>query len=199
MEWEQLISETNWGTAEAKELAELVTDNNHIGSLEYRLQLLFSIFAQKPSYFTSHCLVKLYAKFDDELKSKFWDRFVDELENTQDKVNDELKYLLWVEFFRDKLTVNEAWNQILERSKSKEIIVILLNQSGPVPFDLKLKLYNELIDDQEWHMPILKSIHHSLFDIAGSVKIEDAKMFVDQLQVDKSYEVYKEVQRRLFI
>jgi hypothetical protein len=199
MEWEQLISEANWGTTEAQELAELVTDNNDIGSLEYRLQLLFSIFSQKPSYFTSYCFVKLYDKFDSELKSKFWDKFVEELENNEGKVKDELKYLLWVEFFRDSLTVNEAWNQILERSKSNEIISILLNQSGPVPFDLKLKLYNELIDNQEWHMPILKSIHHSLFDITGSVNIEDAKMIVDQLQVDKSDEVYKEVNRRLFI
>ncbi|MFY0673000.1 MAG: hypothetical protein JXQ87_06325 [Bacteroidia bacterium] len=199
MEWERLISEANWGTTEAQELAELVTVNNDIGSLEYRLQLLFSIFSQKPSYFTSYCLVKLYDKFDAELKSKFWDRFVNELESAEGIVSDELKYLLWVEFFRDKLTVNEAWNQILKRSTSNEVIGTLLNESGPVPFDLKLSLYRELIDNEKWHRPILLSIHHSLFDITGNVNIDDAKMILNQLQVDKSDDYYKEVNRRLSI
>ena len=197
MEWEELISEKNLGVSDASELAELIAFDHGIGDLDFRLNLLIAIFTKQPSYFTSNYFKILYPEFDTKQKSKLWDFLSDQLQNDNITIKHEVEYLLWVDFFVDKNTVVEAWNNILKRSSSESVIASLLVASGPVPFDLKYELYSILVNDVFWHKLILKSINASIYDVYGKVEIELAKEIFVQLNVDESNDMYQAVRRRL--
>lgn len=107
-------------------------------------------------------------------------------------------YSLWVDFFEDFGTQEEAWNKLLSKTLTKEAIKGLLEYSGPVAFSVKLNLIRAQIDDSEMHPSILDCLFGSLHDVCGNISFPDARIIVKQLSIDSSNERYTHLADSLY-
>lgn len=157
-------------------------------SLSNKIRLDFDLFELFPSYY--HFFVPFYHLIkneeisDDEDKQIIWKRFGEYL-GGEPYYADPVGYVLWVEFFEDITTMAETWHGVLSNIPNEKALHKLLLHAGPVAYELKEKVYKELLPNRENHETIFTSILFSAFDAYGQVDQVKALELLSNLAVDK--------------
>ena len=103
----------------------------------------------------------------EDTLAAFWSEIRDLL-GSEDALADPVSYVLWVDWYEDRDTVEEAWRRTADTARlGTRGIERLLECSGPVPYGLKRQLFSRL-SDERWHPWILASIVYSCTDVYGA-------------------------------
>ncbi len=165
-----------------------------------KISLGFELYETFPSYY--HFLTPLYHGIrnkeiiDPKEKQIIWKHFMNYLAS-ENYYADPVGYVLWVEFFEDETTVRDSWQGLVNNYSNKKALVRLLEQAGPVPFDLKETLYNSLLADKENHEPIFNSLLYSAYDVYGQIEKKKALNILAKLKIDTNTENYKLLKEKL--
>jgi hypothetical protein len=168
--------------------------------IDQKILIGFELYETFPSYY--HFLVPYYHIIcyheteDEQVKNIIWRKFADFLA-AENHYCDPVGYVLWVEFFEDSNTVVEAWNGLMQHKANKKSMMKLLEYSGPVPFELKENLYNELVHDKRAHQSIFKSLLFSTYDLFGKIDKKKAYKLFMRLEVDKKTAHYQKLKDQL--
>ncbi len=177
------------------EVAHLVWDSSR--TTRDKLQLIFAVYSELPCYgLIMYCKDK-YPSFDEEARTYFWKLAREQLGHDEEMYAQPMAYLLWVDFFEDTHTVRDAWGNLLVGSPGERLLERLLDVSGPVPFDLKMVLYRQLMHRPKWHYPIFRSILHSSFDAYGDTDEKAARYVLRHLNLPKHTEHLETLRTRL--
>jgi len=162
--------------------------------LDKKVMLGFELFETFPNYY--HFLVPFYQLIRDkklenhiELKNIIWSKFMVYL-GGEKYYSDTVTYVLWVEFFEDFATVEETWKGLLKYSNNNKSLLILIENAGPVPFELKEPVYYKLLNDKNNHLSIFKSLLHSSFDVYGKFDYNKAELILSKLSIQTDTEHY---------
>lgn len=169
--------------------------------LNLKIKLGFELFDIFPHYY--HFLVPFYNLFRNneldkyiKLKNFIWGKFMTYL-GAEKYYSDTVSYVLWVEFFEDYSTVDETWKGLLNNCENNNSIRVLIENAGPVPFELKEPVYQKLITDENNQMVIFNSLLHSSFDVYGKVDNSKAQLILSQLKIDTETEHYKMLKEKI--
>lgn len=165
-----------------------------------KISLGFQLYEIFPSYY--HFLVPFYHVIrnkeivDLNEKKIIWTHFMKYLAS-ENYYADPVGYVLWVEFFEDEDTVRETWQGLMNNYTEKKSLLRLLEQAGPVPFELKEIQYNSLLADKTNHELILNSLLYSAYDVYGQINKKKALKILSSLNVDTKAENYKLLKEKL--
>lgn len=165
-----------------------------------KISLGFQLYETFPSYY--HFLTPFYHGIrnkeivDQNEKEIIWKHFMKYLAS-ENYYADPVGYVLWVDFFEDEVTVRDTWQGLVNNYSDKKAVLRLLEQAGPVPFDLKETHYNSLLVDKTHHELILNSLLYSAYDAYGHIDKKKALNILAKLKVDTGTENYKLLKEKL--
>lgn len=163
------------------DLSDLVWDSN-LKPAE-KVRLLFELYFDMPDYAYLMYLYGYYGDLPQAVKHDVLKRYQAILNDGDDIHSAPVQLSLWVDFFEDRDTVVEAWQELLDGNENEQLIDRVLRASGPVPYDLKARLYERLIDDPRWHVAISLSLLHSIHDAFGDIDLEAARSVFAKLKL----------------
>ncbi len=190
MKLEDYILSNELSDRDESDIASFVWWNDERLSIEQKFDFSILLFERNPMYKITAELNMNFSKMSDAVKDQMWNFYRNHLTSEKTVHRDQIEYSLWVDFFEDSTTVEEAWKQLVGNYENENILKRLLSISGPVPFPLKEVLYKKVIHDEEFHPYILDSIGRSFFDVCGEIEIEKAREILKTLVVDKTTEKY---------
>jgi hypothetical protein len=165
-----------------------------------RLELLFAVYERMPCYAVLMYSTGPFAEdFRDEEKERFWAAYRRLLEQPERRLAEPVLYSLWVDYFEDPSTVEEAWRETTAQTGDWEPrIRRLLPVSGPVPYALKAPLYLRLLPDRRFHEPILEGLVGGARDVFGKLDATKALQIVDKLRLPatQTAELRRELESR---
>ena len=165
-----------------------------------KISLGFQLFETFPSYY--HYLTPFYHGIrnkeitDPTEKEIIWKHFMKYLAS-ENYYADPVGYVLWVEFFEDETTVRDTWHGLVNNYSDKKSLLRLLEQAGPVPFDLKESIYNNLLVEKTNHELIFISLFNSAYDVFGKIDKKKSRNILAKLKVDTETENYKHLKEKL--
>jgi hypothetical protein len=171
---------------------DLLDESDIVGILWYdeniepidKINISLELFDRSPEYAICIELKMAFNEMSTKIRNILWKKYKDYLLTGTDKQKEQIKYSLWVDFFEDPETVDEAWSKIVTESSEIDILRQVLSISGPVPFDKKDKLYLKVIADKTNHKYILESLVGSFFDVFGQINFQRARILLPTLKVD---------------
>ena len=189
-------------TSDTWVLFEEISDNVWCSKMPnaQKISLGFQLYETFPSYY--HFLTPFFHTIrnkeiiDPGEKEIIWKHFMKYLAS-ENYYADPVGYVLWVEFFEDKNTVRETWQGLTNNYSDKKALLRLLEQAGPVPFDLKETHYNNLLVDKTNHELIFNSLLYSAYDVYGQIDKKKALNILAKLKVDTGTENYKLLKEKL--
>ncbi|MEA2195334.1 MAG: hypothetical protein QOG42_1768, partial [Solirubrobacteraceae bacterium] len=140
-------------------------------SLSERLAMGLRLYREMPCYANTIALHGFYGEFAHADRERLWDAYRSALADEDDRLADPVSYSLWVDFFEDPATVEEAWRQTTRRDVDPwgRRLARVLEIAGPVPWALKEELFAALAAEPRWHPAILRAIAGSAFDAFGAL------------------------------
>jgi hypothetical protein len=179
------------------ELSDLWFDEST--TLSVKLDLALRVYGDMPSYATLMYLKSFYDDLDVELRERLWTAFRAALESDDRRIADPVAYSLWVDFFEDQSTVDEAWSAMTRRGGARweRRMGRVLDAAGPVPWPHKEALFEELAGDASWHPHILVALVGSAFDVYGQLDVRAARRWVRRLRVSDDAPGLKELRAKL--
>jgi hypothetical protein len=155
---------------------------NADASLDDRLQMALRLYADMPCYANTIALHGFYGQFDAAQRRLLWDAYRDWLASEDDRLADPAAHSLWVDFFEDEATVQEAWREVSRRDGVawERRLARVLQVCGPVPWRVKFGLLDELAADPRLHHAVFRAVAGSAFDSFGDVG-PDAGALLDRL------------------
>lgn len=138
-------------------------------SLGERLDTGLALYREMPCYANTVALHGFYREFSADQRRRLWDAYRAALEDPDDRLADPVSYSLWVDFFEDAATVEEAWQETTRGGGERWELRItrVLDVAGPVPWVLKETVFAQLCDDPRRHRAIFRAIAGSAFDALG--------------------------------
>jgi hypothetical protein len=173
------------------DLEELIWDDED-ASWKDRVDLALALYREMPCYAILMYARHHFFEWDEPARTLFWREARKLLADRDDRLADPIAYSLWCDYFEDGDPVEEAWYEVAERDPpSERRLQRVLAVSGPVPFELKMKLYERLLPEKRWHPWIFTSLFNSAFDIYGQLDAKPARKVLVRLQVpaDRSEEL----------
>ncbi|HVF76759.1 MAG TPA: hypothetical protein VNA28_00555 [Solirubrobacteraceae bacterium] len=82
-----------------------------------RLQMGLRLYRDMPCYASTMELKSFYEHFGTEEKLVLWEALRAVLDSDDDRLADPMTYALWVDFFEDVRTVEEAWHETTRRDR----------------------------------------------------------------------------------
>jgi hypothetical protein len=95
-----------------------------------------------------------------------WDAYREALDSPDDRLAEPAAYSLWVDYFENPPTVEEAWREMLHEPTDRRL-ERLLHASGPVPWQLKAPLFERLSRAPRWHPFIRLALDAAETDVFG--------------------------------
>jgi hypothetical protein len=165
---------------------------------ERKVALVLEVYNQLPDYsLLSHLVTHQWHSLTLPARQMFW-RAARGILALDDEVRaGPLTYSLWCDFFEDGRTCEEAWSQLVQDSAHRTLLQRMLLVSGPVPYPLKVKLYEGLVNDPTWHYHIFRSLLHSNFDYFGSIDRKRAAAMLRSLDLPPDTENLLDLQSAL--
>jgi hypothetical protein len=181
------------------ELADLWYDEST--STGAKLDLALRIYAEMPDYATLMYIKSHYDELDGDLRRKLWSAFRAALESDDSRVADPVAYALWVDFFEDPGTVDEAWHAMTRRDVAgwERRLRRVLGAAGPVPWPHKEALFEELAGDTSWHRHILEALVGSAFDVYGQLDARAARRWIRRLRLSHDAPGLPELREKLAV
>lgn len=153
-------------------------------SIAERLQMGLRLYADMPCYANTIALHGFYAEFGDPERRALWDAYRDWLSGEDDRLADPVAHSLWVDFFEDESTVEEAWHEVTCRDPApwERRVARVLHVAGPVPWARKQPLFEELAGNPRLHQPVFRALAGSAFDLPGELG-PGAAALLDRLEL----------------
>lgn len=187
-------------TVDDNELIDAIWNSCH--TVKDRVTLSLELNDLRPSYSTLSTMWLEYGltrQVTREINELIFSRYQFQLSNSDKDLSASVEYSLYFDIFEDPDRNRDAWEYFLKNSPTKKFIKIMLANSGPVPYDIKHKLYEELLADTDFHIDIYISIRHSCFDNCGQINKTRARDILYKLRVtDKLDEVDETANRKSF-
>jgi hypothetical protein len=196
MKAQDYISSNNLGEESDRNIVGILWYDERIKQID-KISISFELFDRSPEYGICGELNMAYNDMKTEIKDVLWRNYLQYLESGTDEQKEQIKYSLWVDFFEDSETVDEAWSKLVNNNSEIDVLRQVLSISGPVPFDKKNDLYLELIANKQNHIYILESLVGSFFDVFGQIDFQKAKILLPTLEVDKKTEKYVQLNENL--
>src|SRR5688572_495003 len=114
------------------------------------MRLFFEIYDEMPSYALSMYCNHFYRDFSVEEKALWWAGVRERLGSGDAALRNPLEYSLWCDYFENAESVEEAWQALASDENDEQILRCVIKASGPVPYDLKRCLYEQLGERVEW-------------------------------------------------
>ncbi len=151
-------------------------------SLDERLQTALRLYSEMPCYANTLALHDFHREFDEAQRSMLWNACRAWLASEDDRLADPIAHALWVDFFEDEATVEEAWLQTTRRDVApwEQRVERVLQVAGPVPWAGKAGLLEELAGDPRLHHAVFRALAGSAFDPFGDLG-PDAAALLDRL------------------
>lgn len=163
-----------------------------------RVALAFELYREMPCYANLMYVKHHLSDWDEEARRLFWNEYRGLISDPDERLADPVAYSLWCDYFEDPETVHEAWEQIARLSELSELgLERVLDAAGPVPFPLKNALYEELVADQRWHVPIFRSLLYSGFDVYGKLDAGVARDLLRRLDLPVDVDGLGALKRKL--
>ena len=146
-------------------------------SLAERLQMALRLYSEMPCYANTVVLHGFYREFDETQRRVLWDAYRTWLSAEDDRLADPVAHSLWVDFFEDETTVEEAWREATRQDVApwERRVARVLQVAGPVPWALKAPLLDELAGgDARHHHAVFRALAGSAFDHLGDLGPEAA-------------------------
>jgi hypothetical protein len=156
-------------------------------TVKERVTLSLELNDIRPSYETLTTMwleYELTREVTHEYNETIFSHYQFQLSNSDKDLSTSTEYSLYFDIFEDPDRKQEAWDYFLKSSPTKKFIKVMLACSGPVPYDLKHKLYQELLADTDFHINIYISIRHSCFDNCGQIDRTKARDILYKLKLD---------------
>lgn len=150
------------------------------GDTYAKAELIFRFYEAMPCYGYLMYISMHIGDFSAETKELLWSKYKQYLAG-DDQLADPVAYSLWCDFFEDQTRVHDAWDALTSDISNEPLLRRVLVSSGPVPFDLKEVLYQQLLPHQEWHYHIFRSLLHSQFDVYGCIDRVKARSLLKKL------------------
>jgi hypothetical protein len=133
--------------------------------------MALALYAEMPCYANTIALHGFHPQFDEEQRSALWEAYRTWLASDDDRLADPAAHALWVDFFEDDATVEEAWREVTRRDVApwQRRVERVLQVAGPVPWSLKAALLDELAADPRLHHAVLRALVGSAFDPFGDI------------------------------
>lgn len=140
-------------------------------SLGERLDMGLRLYREMPCYANTVALHGFYREFGAAERRRLWDAYRAALDAEDDRLADPISYSLWVDFFEDPATVEQAWRETSRRDVDpwERRLARVLEIAGPVPWALKEELFEALVPEPRWHPAILRALAGSAFDVFGAL------------------------------
>ena len=196
MNTEKYISERKLFDEDDRTIVGILWGDEKLSNDE-KLNLSFDFFDRSPEYGICSELKMCFSELNSDERVKLWNNYKEYLKTENNQQKEQIKYSLWVDFFEDPRTVNEAWDNLVGNYSEEIVLRELLSVSGPVPFDKKDELYQKLIKNKTNHQSILESLVGSFFDFYGDINVARARIILPNLKVDKTSEKYIELNKKL--
>ncbi|HET9297918.1 MAG TPA: hypothetical protein VFP18_13590 [Candidatus Binatia bacterium] len=163
------------------ELASLIWDSD-LPAAE-KIQLFFEIYDEVPSYGLSMYSTHFYKEFSVGEKALWWAGVRERLGRSDAALRNPLEYSLWCDYFENTETVEEAWQALTSDASNERILRCVIKASGPVPYELKRALYEQLAERLEWQQPIFEALFYSAHDYFGQIDPTHARHLLARLQI----------------
>ncbi len=150
-------------------------------SLAERLEMGLRLYREMPCYASTIELKSFYEQFGADERRALWQAFRAVLDCDDDRLADPL----WVDFFEDRGTVEEAWRETTRRDVDpwERRLVRVLDVAGPVPWRLKEELFAALVREPRFHHAIFRAIAGSAFDLYGDLDPPAAARWLGRLDL----------------
>lgn len=151
-----------------------------------KVNLSLALFDIQPTY---HILTSMWFNYwistavNEESTDIILNKYFIELSDPTKNLSDSMEYSLYFDIFEDPDNNEYAWNYFIRQKPNDHFLRIILQNSGPVPYQLKHELYAQLISQQAFHLDIYRSIRHSCFDNCGRVDKHHALETLKQLDL----------------
>ena len=155
-------------------------------SLTQKMDDLIAVYQEMPCYGLLSYMGDFFESLDSTEQDRFWTHCTEILDNELRYFARPMEYFLWCDFFERGDRVCEAWDELITPSTPRLALQSILLISGPVPFDLKLELYNRLLPNPQWHHWIFLSILHSYSETNGQFSENPAKAILQKLLLPRS-------------
>jgi hypothetical protein len=147
-----------------------------------RLAVAQALYRAMPCYANLMYVKDAFDGFGREERARLWAEYRVLLAHPDDRLADPVAYSLWVDFYEDRSTATEAWMETSRLDPCEERrLQRVLEMSGPVPFKVKARTYEQLIAAPEWHAHIFKSLLASASDVYGDIKPRAARRWLGRL------------------
>ena len=165
---------------------------------ESKISLVFQLYRKAPDY-TWLSEMDIHYLWEVNLKTReiFWIEMRRLVSEEDDCLAAPACYLLWCGPFEDPNHVDEAWAAMTSNGVTEKTLQRLLINSGPVPYSLKRTLYEQLIQKEQWHYFIFRSLLHSAFDYYGQIDIADANRVLQKLNIPNDTEHLDKLKEKL--
>lgn len=137
-----------------------------------RLGVALDLYTRMPCYANVMSLKHAYPDLDPIQRDRLWAFFRDAVAGPDSALADPILYALWVDFFEDPDTVEDAWSAMTAAETPTSGIDRVLPRAGPVPWASKAPLLQALLPDPARHDAIHAALVGSAFDVYG--QIDDA-------------------------
>jgi hypothetical protein len=179
------------------DLSDPIWDEGEASWLE-RVALAFELYREMPCYATLMYMRHYFREWDESASQRFWDEYRSLLSDQDDRLADPVAYSLWCDYFEDPASVEEAWTAVAAPAAvSERGLRRVLDVSGPVPYDLKVPVYERLLGGRHWHPFIFRSLLYSAFDVYGQIDAKAARKLLDKLALSKTTEGLNELREKL--
>ncbi len=162
-----------------------------------KIDELVAVYREMPCYGLLNYVGDLFESLDEEEKLHFWTQCIDILDDEERLFARPLEYFLWCDFFERGDRVEDAWENLVTPETPQLALRSILLVSGPVPFDLKLSVYERLLTNPQWHQWIFLSILHSYSEKHGNFEKEPAIRILEQLLIPRTTPNLLELQKAL--
>ncbi len=159
---------------------------------------MFALYRQMPCY--GHLMYGKhhYVEWGEAARASFWRECRELVGDEDDRLADPVTYSLWCDYFEDVSTVRDAWREMTRTDcLTDRGVERVLDAAGPVPYELKAPLYEQLVPDHRWHLTIFSSLLHSAFDVYGSLEEQAARLLLARLVLPPETEGLPELKQKL--
>ena len=146
-----------------------------------RLSFALALYRDMPSYANLMYVSTFFPQFETDVRTVFWDAYRSLLGDADDRLANPVAYSLRVDYFEHPERAAEAWPEMTRSQASERSLKRLVPASGPVPYELKAPLYQQLALDPQSHEILFRGLFASQFDLYGKIDVPDAAQLLDRL------------------
>lgn len=149
-----------------------------------RMAVALELYRAMPCYANLMGLKLVFDDLPQDVRERMWAEFRTLLAQPDERLAEPLAYSLFVDFYEDPATVDEAWAETgAADPREPRRLERVLESSGPVPFTLKERLYERLVDDPRWHPHLFRSLLRSAIDTYGDLDERKARNWLQRLDL----------------